>query len=40
MNPSALSNLLVVDVDHSDAVLRAVSLMDSHPLPNAVVENR
>ncbi|MCX0247916.1 hypothetical protein, partial [Streptomyces drozdowiczii] len=24
-NPSAMSNLLVVDVDHSDAVLRAVS---------------
>ncbi|MFI5808948.1 replication initiation protein [Streptomyces sp. NPDC051561] len=38
-NPSALSNLLVVDVDHADAVLRAVSSVDSHPLPNAVVEN-
>lgn len=38
-NPSALSNLLVVDVDHSDAVLRAVSSVGSHPLPNAVVEN-
>ncbi|MBM7167753.1 replication initiation protein [Streptomyces sp. G44] len=38
-NPSALSNLLVVDVDHSDAVLRAASSVDSHPLPNAVVEN-
>ncbi|MFZ3573926.1 replication initiation protein [Streptomyces sp. BH097] len=38
-NPSAVSNLLVVDVDHSDAVLRAVSSVDSHPLPNAVVEN-
>lgn len=39
VNPSALSNLLVVDVDHSDAVLRAVSSVGSHPLPNAVVEN-
>lgn len=38
-NPSAMSNLLVVDVDHSDAVLRAVSSVGSHPLPNAVVEN-
>ncbi|MER5748059.1 replication initiation protein [Streptomyces sp. NPDC002225] len=38
-NPSAISNLLVVDVDHSDAVLRAVSSVGSHPLPNAVVEN-
>lgn len=38
-NPSAVSNLLVVDVDHSDAVLRAVSSVGSHPLPNAVVEN-
>lgn len=38
-NPSAVSNLLVVDVDHSDAVLRAVSSVGAHPLPNAVVEN-
>lgn len=38
-NPSAVSNLLVVDVDHADAVLRAVSSVGSHPLPNAVVEN-
>ncbi len=38
-NPSAISNLLVVDVDHSDAVLRAVSSVGSHPMPNAVVEN-
>jgi hypothetical protein len=38
-NPTALSNLLVVDVDHTDAVLRALSATGSHPLPNAVVEN-
>ncbi|AZM57346.1 hypothetical protein DMA15_36310 [Streptomyces sp. WAC 01529] len=38
-NASAVSNLLVVDVDHSDAVLRAVSSVGSHPVPNAVVEN-
>ncbi|MFF5931949.1 replication initiation protein [Streptomyces hydrogenans] len=38
-NPSVVSNLLVVDVDRSDAVLRAVSSVGSHPLPNAVVEN-
>lgn len=38
-NPTALSNLLVVDVDHTDAVLRALSSVGSHPLPNAVVEN-
>ncbi|MFF7038750.1 hypothetical protein [Streptomyces griseus] len=39
-NPSAISNLLVVDVDHADAVLRAVSSVGSHPLPNAVVGRR
>lgn len=37
-NPKALSNLLVVDVDHSDARLRA--MWDRHAwLPNAIVEN-
>lgn len=37
-NPRALSNLLVVDVDHEDALMR--SLWDRHDwLPNAVVEN-
>lgn len=38
-NPQAISNLLVVDCDHPDAVLRAVSSGRSHALPNAVVEN-
>lgn len=37
-NPQALSNLLVVDVDHEDALMRA--LWDRREwLPNAVVEN-
>lgn len=37
-NPQALSNLLVVDVDHEDALMR--SLWDRREwLPNAVVEN-
>lgn len=37
-NPASLSNLLVVDVDHDDALLR--SLWDRPQwLPNAVVEN-
>lgn len=37
-NPHAISNLLVVDVDHEDALLRTV--WDRHEwLPNAVVEN-
>ena len=37
-NPQALSNLLVVDVDHEDALMRA--LWDRKDwLPNAVVEN-
>lgn len=37
-NPQALSNLLVVDVDHEDALMR--SLWDRRGwLPNAVVEN-
>ena len=37
-NPRALSNLLVVDVDHEDALMR--SLWNRHEwLPNAVVEN-
>lgn len=37
-NPRALSNLLVVDVDHPDAVLRALWNRPEW-LPNAVVEN-
>jgi hypothetical protein len=37
-NPQAISNLLVVDIDHEDALLRAV--WERHLwLPNAVVEN-
>lgn len=37
-NPHQVSNLLVVDVDHPDALMRAV--WDRHDwLPNAVVEN-
>lgn len=38
-NPQALSNLIVVDIDHADALLRV--MWDRHGwLPNAVVENR
>lgn len=38
-NPQALSNLLVIDIDHPDALLRAIE--DRHGwLPNAVVQNR
>ena len=37
-NPKAISNLLVVDIDHDDAALRAV--WGSHGMvPNAIVEN-
>lgn len=39
-NPQALSNLLVVDIDHPDAALRALAANGSHPMPNAVVSNR
>ncbi len=39
-NPSALANLLVVDIDHPDAALRSLSAHGSHPLPNAIVGNR
>lgn len=39
-NPDAMSNLLVVDIDHPDAALRALSAQGSHPMPNAVVSNR
>ncbi len=39
-NPQALANLLVVDVDHPDAALRALSAQGSHPLPNVIVGNR
>ncbi|MFZ2530395.1 MAG: replication initiation protein [Rhodococcus sp. (in: high G+C Gram-positive bacteria)] len=39
-NPQAVSNLLVVDIDHPDAALRALSAQGSHPMPNAVVSNR
>lgn len=38
-NPAGMSNLLVVDVDHPDAALRALSSVGSHPLPNAIVSN-
>ena len=38
-NPKTVSNLLVVDIDHSDAFLRAVSHRLGW-LPNAVVEKR
>lgn len=38
-NPEALSNLLVVDIDHTDAFLRAVNTRAGWT-PNAVVENR
>lgn len=37
-NPQALSNLLVVDIDHDDAALRAMWARQAW-LPNAVVEN-
>lgn len=37
-NPQAISNLLVVDIDHDDSVLRAVWNRPGW-LPNAVVEN-
>lgn len=36
-NPAGMSNLLVVDVDHPDAALRALSSVGHHPLPNAIV---
>ena len=35
-NPQALSNLLVVDIDHGDAALRALG---TRPLPHVIVEN-
>ncbi len=38
-NPQALSNLLVVDIDHPDSALRALSATGNHPLPTAIVEN-
>lgn len=38
-NPEALSNLLVVDIDHPDSALRALSSTGNHPLPTAIVEN-
>jgi hypothetical protein len=38
-NPHALSNLLVVDIDHPDAALRALASQGNHPMPTALVEN-
>ena len=38
-NPASMSNLLVVDVDHPDAALRALSAVGNHPMPTAIVEN-
>lgn len=38
-NPESVSNLLVTDIDHPDALLRAISHRSGW-LPNAVVENR
>src|SRR5699024_12240497 len=37
-NPQAVSNLLVVDIDHEDALLRSIWDRDGWR-PNAVVEN-
>jgi len=39
-NPDTISNLLIVDIDHPDAVLRALSANKSHPMPTAIVENK
>ena len=39
-NPETLSNLLVVDIDHPDAALRALSTQDNHPMPTAIVEDK
>lgn len=39
VNPHAVSNLLVVDMDRPDAVLRALSAPGDHPMPNCIVEN-
>ena len=39
INPRALANLFVVDIDHGDAALRALSAQGSHPMPTAIVEN-
>lgn len=38
-NPHAMANLLVVDCDHPDSALRALSAVGNHPMPNAIVEN-
>ena len=38
-NPEALSNLLIVDVDHPDSALRALSSVGNHPVPNVIVTN-
>jgi len=38
-NPQAISNLLVVDIDHPDSALRALSAAENHPMPTAIVEN-
>jgi len=38
-NPQAISNLLVVDIDHPDSALRALSAAGNHPMPTAIVEN-
>lgn len=38
-NPKQLSNLLVVDIDHPNATLRALESQGSHPMPTAIVEN-
>lgn len=38
-NPAAISNLLVVDVDHPDSALRALCAAGNHPMPTAIVEN-
>lgn len=38
-NPDKWTNLVVVDVDHGDAALRALSTVGSHPMPNLIVTN-
>ncbi|OLL89116.1 hypothetical protein Ae356Ps1_6232c [Pseudonocardia sp. Ae356_Ps1] len=39
VNPNPLIRLLVIDVDHPDAVLRALSSLGNHPMPAAIIEN-
>ncbi|WP_226363378.1 replication initiation protein, partial [Pseudonocardia sp. ICBG1142] len=38
-SPSVMLTFLIVDIDHPDALLRALSANGNHPMPNLIITN-